>query len=131
MFVAAIALGILRPDIRECFAARSEDIVEIVKLAVFVVFGSLLTLDGLLGDGWAAVAIVALTLFAVRPAAVLLSLAGTRLDIATKAFMGWFGPKGVATMAFSLSSSATRSRPASASSTSPRWPSSARSSSTG
>jgi len=102
VFVAAIALGILRPDIRECFAARSEDIVEIVKLAVFVVFGSLLTLDGLLGDGWAAVAIVALTLFAIRPAAVLLSLAGTRLDIATKAFMGWFGPKGVATMAFSL-----------------------------
>ena len=35
-----------------CIAA---DIVEIVKLGVFVVFGSLLTLDGLFADGWAAV----------------------------------------------------------------------------
>ena len=34
--------------------------------------------------------------------AVWLALAGTRTDNATKAFMAWFGPKGVATMAFSL-----------------------------
>jgi NhaP-type Na+/H+ or K+/H+ antiporter len=102
VFVCAITLGILRPDIRECFAGRSEDLVELVKLAVFVVFGSLLTFDGLFQDGWAAVAIVALTLFVVRPAAVFIALAGTRLDTATKAFMGWFGPKGVATVAFSL-----------------------------
>jgi NhaP-type Na+/H+ or K+/H+ antiporter len=33
---------------------------------------------------------------------VWLALAGTRLDAATKAFMAWFGPKGVATMTFSL-----------------------------
>ena len=31
-FVAAIALGIWRPDIRECFEERSEDLIEIVKL---------------------------------------------------------------------------------------------------
>ena len=43
------------PDIRECFEAQSEDIVEIVKLGVFVVFGAIITLDGLFGDGWAAV----------------------------------------------------------------------------
>ena len=36
-------------------SSTSEDIIEIVKLGVFVVFGSLLTLDGLFGDGWAAV----------------------------------------------------------------------------
>jgi sodium/hydrogen antiporter len=34
--------------------------------------------------------------------ALWLALAGTRTDIATKAFMAWFGPKGVATMTFSL-----------------------------
>ncbi len=102
VFVCAITLGILRPDIQECFAHRSEDLVEIVKLAIFVVFGSLLTFGGLFGDGWAAVAIVALTLLVIRPVAVLIALAGTRVDLATKAFMGWFGPKGVATMAFSL-----------------------------
>jgi NhaP-type Na+/H+ or K+/H+ antiporter len=45
---------------------------------------------------------VALTLLVARPAAVFAALAGTRTDTATKAFMSWFGPKGVATMTFSL-----------------------------
>ena len=103
VFVAAIALGIWRPDIRECFEAQSEDIVEIVKLGVFVVFGAIITLDGLFADGWAAVAIVAFTLVVARPVAVFAALAGTRqVDTAEKAFMAWFGPKGVATMAFAL-----------------------------
>jgi sodium/hydrogen antiporter len=103
VFVAAIALGIWRPDVRECFEAQSEDIVEIVKLGVFVVFGAIITLDGLFADGWAAMAIVAFTLLLARPAAVFAALAGTRqVDTAEKAFMAWFGPKGVATMAFAL-----------------------------
>ena len=51
VFVCAITLGILGPDIRDCFEDRSQDIIEVVKLGIFVVFGSLLTLGGLLGDG--------------------------------------------------------------------------------
>ena len=101
-FVAAITLGILRNDIRTAFQNRADDIVELVKLSVFVVFGSLLTFDGLFGDGWAAVAIVAFTLLVARPVAVAVALAGTDTDAPTRAFMAWFGPKGVATMTFSL-----------------------------
>jgi NhaP-type Na+/H+ or K+/H+ antiporter len=101
-FVAAITLGILRNDVRTAFQNRADDIVELVKLGVFVVFGSLLTLHGLFGDGWAAVAIVAFTLLVARPVAVGLALAGTDTDPPTRAFMAWFGPKGVATMTFSL-----------------------------
>ena len=102
VFVCAILLGILRPDIRECFEQRSEDIIEVVKLGVFVVFGSLLTLGGLFDDGVAAVAIALFTLFVARPVAVLTALARTKTDMATRGFMAWFGPKGVATMTFSL-----------------------------
>ena len=103
VFVGSIALGLLRPDVHECFEARSEDIIEIVKLGVFVVFGSLFTLDELFTDGLAAVGVVAFTLLVARPLAVFVSLAGSRqVDTAQKAFMAWFGPKGVATMAFSL-----------------------------
>ena len=102
VFVCAIVLGIAREDIGHCFADRAEDIIELVKVAVFVVFGSLLTFGGLFGDGWAAVAIVAVTLLVARPVAVFIALAGTRVDTATKGFMAWFGPKGVATMTFSL-----------------------------
>jgi NhaP-type Na+/H+ or K+/H+ antiporter len=102
VFVCAITLGIRRPDIRGYFESRADDIVEIVKLGIFVVFGSLLTLDGLFGDGWAAVAIVLVALLVARPAAVAIALTGTRVSRAALAFMAWFGPKGVATMTFSL-----------------------------
>jgi NhaP-type Na+/H+ or K+/H+ antiporter len=103
VFVAAIAFGIWRPDVRECFETRSEDVLEVVKLGVFLVFGAIFTFDALFEDGWAAVAIVAFTLVLARPIAVFLALAGTRqVDTAGKAFIAWFGPKGVATMTFAL-----------------------------
>jgi NhaP-type Na+/H+ or K+/H+ antiporter len=102
VFVCAITLGIRRPDVQHVFETLSEDIVEIAKLGVFVVFGSLLTLDGLFGDGWAAVAMVAVTLLVARPVAIAVALLGTRLAPDVQAFMAWFGPKGVATMTFSL-----------------------------
>jgi NhaP-type Na+/H+ or K+/H+ antiporter len=103
VFVAAIALGIWRPDIRYCFEARSEDLIEVVKLGVFLVFGAILTSEFLFEDGWAAVAIAAFTLLAARPIAVFVALAGTtQVDLSGKAFMAWFGPKGVATMTFAL-----------------------------
>jgi NhaP-type Na+/H+ or K+/H+ antiporter len=102
VFTCAIVLGIRRADLRETFEARAEDIVEVVKLGIFVVFGALLTFDGLFGDGWAAVGIVAATILLARPVAVWLSLAGAGFDTRAKAFMAWFGPKGVATMAFAL-----------------------------
>lgn len=103
VFVCAIAFGIWRPDIRHCFETRSEDLIEVVKLGVFLVFGAILTKEFLFEDGWAAVAITAFTLLAARPIAVFVSLAGTRqVDLAGKAFMAWFGPKGVATMTFAL-----------------------------
>ena len=102
VFVAAIVLGILRPDIREAFERRSEDILEVVKLGIFVVFGAVLTAEGLFHDGAAAVAIALFTLFAARPIAVHVSLAGSDTSADERWFMSWFGPKGVATMTFSL-----------------------------
>jgi len=102
VFVCAIVFGIRRPDIAHVFEERAQDIVEIVKLGIFIVFGSLLTLSGLFGDGLAAVAIVLVTLLVARPVAVWLALAGTGVSREVKAFMAWFGPKGVATMTFAL-----------------------------
>jgi sodium/hydrogen antiporter len=102
VYVAAITLGIRRPDLGAHFERQAADLVEIVKLGIFVVFGSVLTLHGLFGDGWAAVGIVAMTLLVARPVAVFAALTGTATDTPTRAFMSWFGPKGVATMTFAL-----------------------------
>jgi NhaP-type Na+/H+ or K+/H+ antiporter len=102
VYVGAIVLGIRRPDIRRYFERQAADLVEVVKLGIFVVFGTLLTVHGLFASGWAAIGIVVLTLLIARPVSVFVALAGTTTDTATRAFMSWFGPKGVATMTFSL-----------------------------
>jgi NhaP-type Na+/H+ or K+/H+ antiporter len=102
VFVCAIALGSLRADIRRAFEQRSEELIEVVKLGIFVIFGSLLTLPRLLGHGSGAVILVLATLIVVRPLAIFIALASTSLTRQAKAFIGWFGPKGVATMTFAL-----------------------------
>ncbi len=102
VFVAAIVLGVRRPDLRLHFERRADDIVEIVKLGIFVVFGSLLTLHALTSSGWAALGVVGATFVIARPLAVWIALTGTNTDPQTRLFMGWFGPKGIATMTFSL-----------------------------
>lgn len=102
VFVAAIVLGLRCPEMREHFEQRADEIVEIVKLGIFVVFGSLLTLHALESNGWAALGVVAGAFLIARPLAVWIALARTSLDHPTRLFMGWFGPKGVATMTFSL-----------------------------
>src|SRR3954464_15718720 len=102
VYVCAITLGIRRPDIRGYVEARADDIIEIVKLGIFVVFGSLLALGGVVGGGSAAGAIAVVTRVVARPVAVAIALAGTGVSRAALGFMAWFGPKGVATMTFSL-----------------------------
>jgi NhaP-type Na+/H+ or K+/H+ antiporter len=102
VFVAAIVLSVRRPDVREHFERNSEEIVEIVKLGIFLVFGSLLSVHAFTSEGWVALAFVAVTFLIARPLAVWIALIGTRTDTATRLFMGWFGPKGVASMTFAL-----------------------------
>ena len=102
VFVAAIVVGNRRPDLRIDFAEHGEELVEIVKLGIFAVFGSLFTFHELLLDGWAGVGVVAGTLLLARPIAIFTALAGTRVPRPDRIFMAWFGPKGVATITFSL-----------------------------
>jgi NhaP-type Na+/H+ or K+/H+ antiporter len=102
VYVCAIVLSIRHPQLRASFERQASGMVEVVKLGIFVVFGSLLTLHGLFGSGWAAVGVMAATLLVARPVAVFAALTGTATDVPTRAFMSWFGPKGVATMTFSI-----------------------------
>lgn len=102
VFVAAIVLGIRRPDLREHFERRADELVEIVKLGIFLVFGSLLTLHALDREGAIAGVFVLVVFLIARPVAIWIALLGTSTDRQTRLFLGWFGPKGVATVTFSL-----------------------------
>ncbi len=84
------------------FERFSRDASEVFKAATFVIFGSLLAAGSLAADGFRGLALALFVLFVARTAALLPSLWGTRLDWPERLFMAWFGPKGVACIAYAL-----------------------------
>jgi sodium/hydrogen antiporter len=74
----------------------------IFQVLTFFVFGAIIVATGFDGSTVALLVFIPFALLVARPVAVLLALAGTRLPPPQKAFIAWFGPKGVASMLFAL-----------------------------
>ena len=83
--------------------ARVHDGAELVEkfgeLAVILLLGSMLTLDGLGTPGVAGWGLALLVVFVLRPVTVNLALMGSRLQRpGERAFLAWFGVRGVGTL---------------------------------
>jgi len=77
----------------------SERIEKLLELTVILLLGTMLTLGGIGIPGWEGWLLAALVLVAVRPLACLLSLVGSKMDQpGEKAFVAWFGVRGVGTL---------------------------------
>jgi NhaP-type Na+/H+ or K+/H+ antiporter len=101
-FVFGITLGLSEHEITERFSAFSENLSAIFQVVTFFVFGALIVATGYDASIAALAAFIAYALLVARPVAVELALAGTALPRPHKAFIAWFGPKGVASMLFAL-----------------------------
>ena len=101
-FVAGLALGVAKHDIPDAFSQFNENVSAVFQVATFFLFGAFV-IDTEWGRSAALLFLfIAFALFVARPAAVLVSLTGTQLARPVKLFVAWFGPKGVASMLFSL-----------------------------
>lgn len=69
-----------------------------MELAVILVLGSLVTLEGLREPGLAGWALAPLLILLVRPALVLAVLTGSPRPPSERLFLSWFGVKGVASL---------------------------------
>jgi NhaP-type Na+/H+ or K+/H+ antiporter len=77
----------------------AERMEKLLELSVILLLGSMLTATGLGAIGWEGWLVAALLLVVVRPLATLLSLVGSKMDHAEeKAFVAWFGVRGVGTL---------------------------------
>ena len=75
---------------------------ELLNAVTFIVFGAAI-LGPVLDDlGWEVLAYAVLSLTAVRMLPVALSLIGTGARRPTLGFVGWFGPRGLATIVFAV-----------------------------
>ncbi len=75
---------------------------QILTMAAFLIFGALMLPDGLAHVTPTAVMIAIAMLTFVRMFPIWLSLSGTGLDLRDKLFLGWFGPRGLASILFTL-----------------------------
>jgi NhaP-type Na+/H+ or K+/H+ antiporter len=75
---------------------------QLLVLASFLLIGLALLPDALAAVGPADIALILVSLLVVRPLAVWLALVGTDAPPLTRLFLGWFGPRGLATALFAL-----------------------------
>jgi NhaP-type Na+/H+ and K+/H+ antiporter len=101
-FVAGIVMGRAEHEIPDAFVVFSENVSAILQVITFFVFGALIVATGYDGEIWRLALFIVFTLVVARPLAIAIAFLRERLPGPQKAFIAWFGPKGVATMAFSL-----------------------------
>ena len=104
-FIAAFVAGLVfaRLHGRDAVPTElAEHLGELLGALTFVVFGAVV-LGPVLGDvTWAIAAYAVLSLTVVRMLPVAVSLVGARPRPVTIAFVGWFGPRGLASIVFTL-----------------------------
>jgi NhaP-type Na+/H+ or K+/H+ antiporter len=101
-FLCGIAMGATEREVPQGFVEFAENASTILQVVTFFVFGGLIVATGFEHSIPPLVLFVVFALAIARPAAVLLSFVRTGLPRPEKAFIAWFGPKGVASMLFAL-----------------------------
>lgn len=103
-FAAGFAVTILDRKLCDCFLEFGEAAAEMAMLLAFVMFGVVLSNSLALLTLWQTVAVAAVTILVARPVAfgLLLSLRGARLSPFARAFIAWFGPRGLNSLLFAL-----------------------------
>jgi NhaP-type Na+/H+ or K+/H+ antiporter len=101
-FVAGLAYGaVTKKEDRAESLTFTHDSAELLSLVVWFLFGAVMV--PLLTDiGWRELVFAGLALTVVRMAPVALALIGSRLDRSTVLVIGWFGPRGLASVVFAL-----------------------------
>lgn len=101
-FIAGMVVGTRSRHLLEAIEDFGETEGQLLNLIVFMLFGAIL-LPSIFSDiGWRHVIYAILSLTLVRMLAVAISLVGTRLLPVTVVFLGWFGPRGLASILYLL-----------------------------
>jgi NhaP-type Na+/H+ or K+/H+ antiporter len=105
-FIAAFVAGMVfgncyRHDIH-FITDFMEDVGQLLTMAAFLVFGAILLPSGLAHVTPQVILLAVLFLTVVRMLPIFVSLTGMRIGVRDKLFLGWFGPRGLASILFTL-----------------------------
>ncbi len=101
-FVAGFAFGAVGRHHRGDATYLVDQLGELTSAITFVVFGAAVVGTVLAGLTWRAALYGVLSLTVVRMLPVAVALLGTRAKWPTVAFLGWFGPRGLASIVFTI-----------------------------
>ena len=101
-FSAGLTLGNTARQVCRCLYEFAEAEGQLLTLLVFLTFGALMVPAALEQADAPTVLYALASLTVVRVVPVWLSLTGTGLRWDTRLFLGWFGPRGIASILFSL-----------------------------
>jgi sodium/hydrogen antiporter len=101
-FVGGFVFGALRRRSEGEIGHLIEELGEVLNAVTFIVFGAVL-LGPVLGDvTWSVALYAVLSLTVVRLLPVAIAMIGTGARRPTVAFLGWFGPRGLASIVFAV-----------------------------
>ena len=101
-FTAGFVFGLLRPHSGGELTFLLDESGELFNAVTFVIFGAVILGSFLDEVTWELVLYALVCLTVVRMVPVALALAGTRARLPTIAFVGWFGPRGLASIVFGV-----------------------------
>lgn len=101
-FVAGAAFGAVVGERCSFLFEFMENEGRLLVLLTFFLFGGALIGEHLEHISWTTLGYTALSLTVIRMAPIMLSLTGAGFSMETKMFLGWFGPRGLASILFAL-----------------------------
>jgi NhaP-type Na+/H+ or K+/H+ antiporter len=101
-FCAGLTLGNTARPICNCLYEFAEAEGQLLTLLTFTLFGAVMVFPALDHLSWQILLYAGLSLTVVRVVPVAVSLIGARLQPDTVVFLGWFGPRGIASILYGL-----------------------------
>ncbi len=105
-FIAAFSGGLLfaalGKEVREEFLRAAEGTGDVLALITWVIFGSAVVGQAVGSFSWLILLYSVLTLTVIRMLPVFVSLSGMGMSVESKLFVGWFGPRGLASIVFAV-----------------------------
>ena len=99
-FCGGLLFGALAKEHREEFLVPAEGIGDTMALITWVIFGVAVVSKAIGHFSWMVVLYAILSLTVIRMLPVFISLTGLRTNTEDKLFVGWFGPRGLASIVF-------------------------------
>ena len=101
-FSGGLLFGILEKAMRDKFLRAAEGTGDTLALITWVIFGAAVVSKMLVALGWSVLLYAVLSLTVIRMLPVFLALTGSGISTEGKLFMGWFGPRGLASVVFAV-----------------------------